>query len=75
VLNTKIRDRNDRVHAILAETTGQDFRLDRDAWNGWLASKMGVKYVPPRQVAKVQFRDFVQPIYQPSFIAIPPTPS
>ena len=74
-LNLAIRNRNDRVHAILTETTRQDHDLDRDAWSTWLASKMGKKFVPPKQVAKLQFQDFVRPIYQPSFIAIPPTPT
>jgi hypothetical protein len=74
-LNIQIRTRNDRVHRVLTETTGHDDGLDRDAWNHWLAAKMGVKYTPPTQVAKVMMNDFVQPLYQPTFIAIPPTPT
>jgi hypothetical protein len=74
-LNGRIRALNNRVHAILAETTGRDYLLDRDAWNGWLASKMGKTYVPPSQVAKVQLQEFVEPIYQPPFVEAPAAPS
>lgn len=74
-LNQRIRTLNDRVHAILAETTGRDYQLDRDAWNGWLASKTGKSYVPPERGAKVLLQDFVQPIYEPTFVEPPSAPS
>jgi hypothetical protein len=74
-LNLRIRTLNDRAHTALTESTGRDYRLDRDAWYGWLASKSGKTYVPPAQVAKVPLRDFVEPIYVPTFVEVPPVPS
>jgi hypothetical protein len=74
-LNERIRTQNDRVRSILAETTGNSFGFDRDAWNGWLDAKLGRKSIRPVQAAKITLTQFVQPIYQPSFITVPPTPT
>jgi hypothetical protein len=74
-LNRRIRTLNDRVQTVLAEATGKDYRLDRDAWYGWLASKAGKTYVPPAQVAKVSLQEFVEPISIPTFVVPPAAPS
>jgi hypothetical protein len=74
-LNREITARNARVRTTLATATGADFGTDREAWSRWFAGVQGLSYSPPKQAPKVTLAQFVQPMYQPSFIAIPPAPS
>jgi hypothetical protein len=74
-LNLRIGAINARVRAILTQASGADYGLDRDSWFGWLASKSGKTYVPPKQVAKIPLQEFVEPIYVPTFVPAPPEPS
>ena len=74
-LNREITARNNRVQSILETATKAAFGTDREAWNRWFAQIQGVKYSPPKQVQKVSLAQFVEPMYRPSFIAVPPTPT
>ena len=74
-LNNEISRRNDRVRSVLGKTTRADFGDSREEWSRWFAEIQGLKYSPPKQVRKVALAQFVQPMYQPTFITVPPAPT
>lgn len=63
-LNQQIDGLNRQVLNVLQDLTGQNFRLDRNAWRRWLKSR-DPSYIPPPPNDHVYMQNVVPPLYAP----------